>query len=165
MTKLKPGVLAGLTAGKTKTTPTSKVSLAGLTPPVRAHRGVDIKSSRLDAVNEWARETLTEENQMIYLRLKDGIITWIKANDMMADKKWTPLRESDLNAAISLASGDARVKPEVEPEPIPLIAIGWYQDSLGNLHKHLGSGEWDSPASTWKQLTKLADAGTLEYIS
>jgi hypothetical protein len=129
-------------------------------------------------VKSWANKIATEDNDMIYLRKKNGILYVMKA-EVHTSGKWERLDPKDEPVIIDMhgknleeklgnvdAAISAKETKEVveEPKVIPEIPIGWYQDDTANLFKYNGLGEWDTDAKQWEKLLKLADSGTLEFI-
>ena len=134
-------------------------------------------SSRVASVKSWANSIATEDNDMIYLRKKNGILYVMKA-EVNATGKWERLDPKDEPVIIDVhgknleqkLGNDAKVvdaaiaKQEEEAKIDTGFADGWYQDDGANLYKYLGAGSWDAPESSWIKLTKSVHAGTLEYI-
>lgn len=134
-----------------------------------------LMSTEIDTVKSWANKIATEDNDMIYLRKKNGILYVLKA-EVHTSGTWSRLDPKDEPVILDghgkaleekLGNVDAAiVTKEVieEPKVIPAIPIGWYQDSGANLFKYNGLGEWDTDARQWEKLLKLADSGNLEFI-
>ena len=139
------------------------------------------KDARVGVVKDWANDIATEDNDLIYLRKKNGILyvmkpevhtagTWERLDPtdepIISDVHGKTLEEKlgNPNAKIvDAATPVVEVKKE-KPKPFPKIATGWYQDSVANLFKYEGKGIWDTPEKDWEKLLNLADSGTLEFI-
>jgi hypothetical protein len=139
------------------------------------HRGIDIEATKIDVINSWANKIAVDDNDMIYLRKKNGIMYVMKAEPHTAGK-WEKLDPkavavvTDGHGAklegISLEPGGLPADgAPIEPAVIPQINLGWYQDEKAGLYKYEGEGKWDAPEKEWGKLLKLADAGILEFIS
>lgn len=129
--------------------------------------------SAITAIESWANGLAVKDNDMIYLRKKNGIMyvmkiephvsgTWEKLNPLA-----TPIITDEHGAkleAVSLADLRDELVAPVEPKPIPKIDLGWYQDANANLYKYTGQGIWDAPMSSWEKLLNLAESGTLEFL-
>lgn len=134
--------------------------------------------AQIKTVKDWANSIATEDNDMIYLRKKNGILYAMKV-EVHSTGTWTRLDPKDepvivdvhgKNLEEKLGNSDAKVvdaaiaKQEEEAKIDTGFADGWYQDEGANLYKYLGTGSWDAPESSWVKLTKSVHAGTLEYI-
>lgn len=125
------------------------------------------------AVKNWANKIATADNDMIYLRKKNGILYAMKVEPHLSGT-WEQLDVLDVpvvtdihgkNLVEALGGVASEIKAEeVKPKPIPKIALGWYQDSNANLYKYVGKGSWDAPEKDWEKLLNLADSGTLEFL-
>ena len=129
--------------------------------------------SELDVVTGWARKTLVNENDMIYMRLKDGVITWINANQMNGGVKGSGWTQLDPNEVPNSVSNPMLVGPDApSPEALEFAAkleqvpSGWYQDTASELYKYLGGGDWDSVDSNTKKkkLNQELVSGQLDYL-
>lgn len=129
----------------------------------------------IDAVNSWANKIATEDNDIIQLRKKNGIIYVMKVKPHHAgkweklDPKAVPVVTDEHGARLedkSLADlRDELVAVEEAPAPIPHMEIGWYQDQKADLFYYEGEGHWrEVDLKTNKKLTEAVVAGTLEYI-
>lgn len=132
-------------------------------------------SNPVDAVKDWANAIATEDNDMVYLRKKNGILYAMKVV-VHGEGKWERLDPRDTpvitdmhgkNLEEKLGNGDAAIVTEevvVEEKKLPAIKVGWYQDNVANLYKYNGDGTWDTDTKQWEKLLKLADSGSLEFI-
>lgn len=130
-------------------------------------------------VKSWANKIATEDNDMIYLRKKNGILYVMKA-EVHTSGTWNRLDPKDEPVIIDvhgktleekLGNPDAKIVDattvEVKPEePVILNApIGWYQDEKADLFYYEGEGHWrEVDLKTNKKLTEMVLAGTLEFI-
>lgn len=163
---------------------------AGATPPspsagsMAVYNGTDWVSmdgsstvliDPVDAVNSWANKIATEDNDIIQLRKKNGIIYVMKTEVCKAgkweklDPKAVPVVTDEHGARLedkTLATLGAEViVAEEELAPIPPMEIGWYQDQKADLFYYEGEGHWrEVDLKTNKKLTEAVVAGTLEYI-
>jgi len=129
----------------------------------------------IDAVNSWANKLATDDNDMIYLRKKNGIIYAMNVKPHTTgvweklDPKAVPVITDEHGAKledVSLAAlRDQLIASEEEPKPIPHMELGWYQDQKADLFYYEGEGHWrEVDLKTNKKLTEAVVAGTLEYI-
>lgn len=126
----------------------------------------------IEFVNQWANKIATEDNDMIYLRKKNGIMYVMKAEPHKAgkweklDPKATPVYVDPhgLKLAPELAPEGVEVPAEKEMKPIPNIPLGWYQDEKANLYYYSGTGIWDTDMKDWGKLLNKAESGELEYL-
>lgn len=129
----------------------------------------------IDAVNSWANKLTPNDNDMIYLRKKNGIIYVLEARPHTAGT-WEKLDPTavavvtDEHGAkledLSLATlRDKLISSEEEAKPVPPMEIGWYQDQKADLFYYEGEGHWrEVDLKTNKKLTEAVVAGTLEFI-
>lgn len=155
-------------------------------PILATHRGVDLgassgvhlhASTTTDTVKSWANSIATSDNDMVYLRKKNGILYVMKSEPHTAgvweklDPKDTPViidehgaRLEDLSLAALRAKLIASDTPP-EVEAVPGMEVGWYQDQKAELYYYEGEGHWrEVDLKTNKSLTKMVVAGTLEFI-
>lgn len=134
--------------------------------------GIKTTSGIQAAVKNWANKIATDDNDMIYLRKKNGILYVMKVEPHFGGK-WEQLDSLDFpvisdehgkKLVESLANLREELVTPAEPKPIPKIELGWYQDANANLYKYTGQGIWDAPMSSWEKLLNLADSGTLEFL-
>jgi hypothetical protein len=129
----------------------------------------------IDAVNSWANKIATDDNDLIYLRKKNGIIYVMKTEVCKAgkweklDPKAVPVITDEHGARLedkSPATLDAEaIVVEEEPTPIPHMEIGWYQDQKADLFYYEGEGHWrEVDLKVNKKLTEAVILGSLEYI-
>lgn len=134
--------------------------------------------SQVDVVKKWANSIATADNDMIYIRKKNGILYSMKA-EVHTTGTWERLDPKDepvitdvhgKNLEEKLGNPEAKIvdatTAEVKKEEpvIPNIPVGWYQDKVANLYRYEGVGSWDAPPKEWSKLLNLAESGTLEYI-
>ena len=134
----------------------------------------------VNAVKKWANEIATEDNDMIYLRKKNGILYVLKA-EVHTSGTWSRLDPADEPVIIDihgktleekLGNPDAKIVDATtateiveEQRVIPDIQIGWHQDQQANLYYYEGEGHWrEVDLKTNKKLTEAVVAGTLEFI-
>lgn len=150
----------------------------------KEHRGTDIGTvlgthmhvaeSSITTVNDWANSIATDDNDIIQLRKKNGIIYVMKVKPHASnaweklDPKATPVVTDHHGAKledVDLATlRDELVLPP-EAKPIPHMEIGWYQDQKANLFYYEGEGHWrEVDLKTNKKLTEAVVSGTLEFI-
>ena len=126
-------------------------------------------------VNSWANKIATEDNDIIQLRKKNGIIYVMKVEPHRSgkweklDPKAVPVIVDEHGARLedkSLAElRDELVAVEEVPTPIPHMEIGWYQDQKADLFYYEGEGHWrEVDLKTNKKLTEAVVSGTLEFI-
>lgn len=129
------------------------------------------------AIKDWANSVATDDNDMIYLRKKNGILYVMKV-EVHTTGKWERLDPKDEPVIVDThgknleekLGNDAKVvdaaiaKQEEEAKIDVSFKEGWYQDNVANLYKHFGAGSWDAPESSWIKLTKSVHAGTLDFI-
>ena len=126
-------------------------------------------------VDNWANKIATEDNDIIQLRKKNGIIYVMKVVPHFGgkweklDPKAVPVIVDEHGARLedkSLADlRDELVAVEEAPAPIPHMEIGWYQDQKADLFYYEGEGHWrEVDLKTNKKLTESVVAGTLEFI-
>lgn len=129
----------------------------------------------IDAVNSWANKIATDDNDIIQLRKKNGIIYVMKVKPHHTgkweklDPKAVPVVTDEHGARLedkTLAElRDELVAVEETPAPTPHMEIGWYQDQKADLFYYEGEGHWrEVDLKTNKKLTEAVVAGTLEYI-
>jgi hypothetical protein len=123
-------------------------------------------------VEEWANKIATEDNDLIYLRKKNGIMYVMKAEPHKAGK-WEKLNPNakpvyvdphGLKLAPELAPEGVEIPVEKKLKPIPNIPQGWYQDDKANLYYYSGTGMWDADMKDWGKLLNKAESGELEYL-
>lgn len=127
------------------------------------------------AVKIWANKIATDDNDIVQLRKKNGILYVMKVQAHTSNK-WEQLDPIDIPVVTDMHGEHlARsvgnlpdvvaqpIKP-AKPKPIPKIALGWYQDAQANLFKYEGKGVWDAAEKDWEKLLNLADSGTLEFL-
>jgi hypothetical protein len=126
-------------------------------------------------VNSWANKLAPNDNDIIQLRKKNGIIYAMKV-EPHANNKWEKLDPkaipvvTDIHGAkledVDLATLRNELIPSEEPSiPIPHMEIGWYQDNKADLFYYEGEGHWrEVDLKTNKKLTEMVVAGTLEFI-
>lgn len=139
-------------------------------------RTATLMPTAIDAVNSWANKLATDDNDMIYLRKKNGIVYVMKTEVCKAgkweklDPKAVPVVTDEHGARLedkilSTVSSE-HVTAVEEPTPTPHMEIGWYQDQKADLFYYEGEGHWrEVDLKTNKKLTEAVVAGTLEYIS
>jgi hypothetical protein len=126
------------------------------------------------AIKTWANSIAVNDNDMVYLRKKNGIMYVMKVEPHLSGI-WEKLDPTDIpvisdihGAKLEDRVADFVANPEIEEKnirPIPNIPLGWYQDSQANLYKYEGMGVWDSTElSTWSKLLNMVESGTLEFI-
>lgn len=142
---------------------------------VHLHIGKDIGKlpTTIDAVKSWANKILKEENDMLYMRRKNGVITWVVANRMMGETKWEQLDPADVPTVVGI-DGKVIAPAVVEETAEELefkkiladIPSGWYQDTAAELHHYLGNGDWESvPSNTLKKkMNQALLNGSLDYL-
>lgn len=110
-------------------------------------------------------DALRNDGDMVYVRKISGRLQWIKANDMMGDKKWvelTPVTASHLENGGNLPSDDlleetTKALRKLSAE-VNNYRPGWYQDSKGDLYQHDGS-TWLGEVPTYEQRKNLEYLG------
>lgn len=126
------------------------------------------------SVKIWANKIATDDNDMIYLRKKNGILYVMKVQPHLSGK-WEQLNPSDVPVAsdehgkkliesLSDLRDELVETKEQRLKPIPKIDLGWYQDANANLFRYNGTGMWDAPMEEWGKLLNLADSGMLEFL-
>ena len=103
-------------------------------------------------VDNWANKIATEDNDIIQLRKKNGIIYVMKVEPHRSgkweklDPKAVPVIVDEHGARLedkSLAElRDELVVANEPPAPIPHMEIGWYQDQKADLFYYEGEGHW-----------------------
>jgi hypothetical protein len=136
---------------------------------VTLHRGVDLPSTKIEPEFSWADKLIPHEGEMVYVRRKEGKLYWLKANDM-SNPNWVEIAGT---GKITTYGGNGNKKPDgptaseegIEEQELSHIPSGWYQDDTANLHQYVsGSGWKDVSHAKAKSLTKLAEAGSMEYL-
>jgi hypothetical protein len=136
----------------------------GLTPPIKA-------------IKSWANDIATKDNDMIYLRKKNGIMYVMKVEPHLSGK-WEKLDPTDVAVVtdvhgakledVTLASLRDELFMPTEPEeasPVPHMEVGWYQDEKAELSYYEGEGHWrEVDLKTNKKLTEMVITGTLKFI-
>lgn len=129
----------------------------------------------IDAVNSWANKIATEDNDLIYLRKKNGII-YVMKTEVHKSGKWekldpkavpviTDVHGAKLEDADLTTLGKQLVVAEEAQEPVPNMEIGWYQDQKADLFYYEGEGHWrEVDLKTNKKLTQSVVSGELEFI-
>jgi hypothetical protein len=128
-------------------------------------------------VDSWSHGIATDDNDIIQLRKKNGIIYVMKVEPHRSgkweklDPKAVPVVTDEHGARLedkSLAELRAELVAPTEPEeakPIPHMELGWYQDAKADLFYYEGEGHWrEVDLKTNKKLTEAVVAGTLEFI-
>jgi hypothetical protein len=132
----------------------------------------EVIDTEIKIVDGWANSIAVNDNDLIYLRKKNGIIYAMKVEPHLSGK-WKQLDptakpvyvdEHGLKLAPELAATAVKTVEEVELKPIPNLTLGWYQDDKANLYKYLGGGVWDSEIGLFGKLLVKAEAGELEYL-
>jgi len=142
-------------------------------------RTATLMPTAIDAVKSWANKIATEDNDIIQIRKKNGILYVMKAEVCMPatwyrlDPKDEPVI-TDVHGKIleeKLGNPNAEIVDattvEVKPEePVVLNApVGWYQDEKAELFYYEGEGHWrEVDLKTNKKLTEAVVSGSLEYI-
>jgi hypothetical protein len=133
---------------------------------------VEVIDTEIKIVDHWASSILVDDNDIVYLRKKNGITYVMKVEPHVANK-WEQLDptakpvyvdQHGLKLAPELAPEGVEVPVEKELKPIPNLTLGWYQDDKANLYKYLGGGVWDSEINLFGKLLVKAEAGELEYL-
>lgn len=139
--------------------------------------GSTLKSPTIDIVNSWAASIATDDNDLVYLRKKNGIIYVMKPAPHTSgiweklDPDAVPVI-TDIHGA-KLEDGSMDVLRDkliisdetIEIQPTPTINIGWYQDQKAELFYYEGEGHWrEVDLKTNKKLTEMVSADTLEFI-
>lgn len=131
----------------------------------------------INTVKHWANDIATADNDMIYLRKKNGIMYVMKV-EPHASGKWEKLDPTDIAVVtdmhgakledVTLASLRNELFEPVQPEevrPVPFMEIGWYQDEKAELSYYEGEGHWrEVDLKTNKKLTEMVITGTLKFI-
>ena len=144
----------------------------GMSSPTAA-----ILPTALDAVKSWANKIATDDNDIIQLRKKNGILYVMKVIPHTGNS-WEKLDPKDVPVITDMHGAKLedvdlatlrdelvlRVDPE-EAKPIPHMEVGWYQDDKAELYYYEGEGHWrEVDLKTNKKLTEMVIAGTLEFI-
>jgi hypothetical protein len=88
----------------------------------------------------------------------------------MSNPNWVEIAGT---GKITTYGGNGNKKPDgptaseegIEEQELSHIPSGWYQDDTANLHQYVsGSGWKDVSHAKAKSLTKLAEAGSMEYL-
>jgi len=142
---------------------------AGLTNP---YEDMEIIDTEIKTVDAWANSIAVNDNDMLYLRKKNGIMYVMKTEPHVSGE-WKQLDPTaipryvdphGLKLAPELAPEGVEVPAEKEMKPIPNIPLGWYQDDKANLYYYSGTGIWDTDMKEWGKLLNKAEAGELEYL-
>lgn len=128
----------------------------------------------VDVVDAWANSVATNDNDIIQLRKKNGIIYMMKI-EPFTKGKWEKLNPKSIPVIIdehgaklenaTLAEIPKLINAYLEPKPIPQIDLGWYQDEKTDLFYYEGENVWrgiDPMRCT--VLTDYAVSGKLEFI-
>ena len=138
-------------------------------------RTATLMPTAIDAVNSWANKLTPSDNDMIYLRKKNGIIYVLEARPHTSGR-WEKLDPAAV-AVVTDEHGakledetlatlrDKLITSEEEVKPVPQMEIGWYQDEKADLFYYEGEGHWrEVDLKTNKKLTEAVVTGTLEFI-
>jgi hypothetical protein len=140
-------------------------------------RTATLMPTAIDAVKSWANKIATDDNDMIQLRKKNGILYVMKVVPHRSNK-WEKLDPKDVAVITDVPGAKLedvdlatlrdelvlRVEPE-EAKPVPHMELGWYQDSKADLFYYEGEGHWrEVDLKTNKKLTESVVTGTLEFI-
>lgn len=144
--------------------------------PMKTKAAITPSKKDLAKINAWADNVAANDNDMIYLRKKNGIMYVMKVEPHRSGT-WEKLDPSavavisDVHGAkledVTLASLRDELVPPTEKEykPIPNIPLGWYQDDKANLYKYEGAAVWEgADMKEWGKLLNMAEAGILEFI-
>jgi hypothetical protein len=134
------------------------------------------KPAGLEIIKSWANGIAKDDNEMVYLRKKNGIFYVMKVEPNSGRTgKWEKLDCDDEpvitdihGAKLEEVAGEfvAQKAPvEKELKPIPNIPLGWYQDEKANLYRYNGTAMWEgADMKQWGKLLELADSGMLEFL-
>lgn len=133
------------------------------------------KDLTTEFVNSWANKIATEDNDIIQLRKKNGII-YVMKTEVCRPGKWEKLDPKAVpvitdehgarleDKTLATLGAEATVVEE-DLAPIPPMEIGWYQDDKADLFYYEGEGHWrEVDLKTNKKLTEAVVSGTLEFI-
>jgi hypothetical protein len=145
------------------------VSNGSVWVPIRSSAGVSPKTTKTEPDFTWADRLIPHEGEMVYVRRKEGKLYWLKANDM-SNPNWVEIAGT---SRIVTYGGNGNKKPDgptaseeidVEEE-VSYIPSGWYQDDTATLYQYVSGAGWkDVSHAKAKSLTKLAEAGSMEYL-
>jgi hypothetical protein len=143
------GRITGVATTYTPTTTTSTVSIAP------------------SPVVSWAGPLLPHDNDMLYVRRKEGKLYYLIANDYGGGSKWVEIAGSStlpVGKAAGKESREAEVTVEIIEDELPDFDYGWYQDPSANLYQYDSDG-WVGVATTLaKKLNKMTEDGKMEYL-
>jgi len=137
--------------------------------PISGSTGVAPKVAKVEPDFAWADKLIPHEGEMVYVRRKEGKLYWLKANDM-SNPNWVEIAGT---SRIATYGGNGNKKPEgptasdesIEEQELSHIPSGWYQDDTANLYQYVSGTGWKDVSHTKaKSLTKLAEAGSMEYL-
>jgi hypothetical protein len=137
--------------------------------PIGGSAGVLPKASKVEPDFSWADKLIPHEGEMVYVRRKEGKLYWLKANDM-SNPNWVEIAGT---SKIATYGGNGNKKPdgpidsgEIEEEQeLSHIPSGWYQDDTAALYNYVSGVGWKDVSNTKaKSLTRLAEAGEMEYL-
>lgn len=104
---------------------------------------------------------LKDDGDMVYIRVIGGRLQWLKANDMMGDKKWieyTPTLARKLEAGAVLPAMTHSAAEAVAIQEPESYEIGWYQDIKGDLYQFDGK-TWVGRTPSKKEIDALEFLG------
>lgn len=120
----------------------------------------------IDTINSWANKIATDDNDLIYLRKKNGII-YVMKTEVCRTGKWEKLDPKAVpmitdehgarlegKVAPSAGLGAFSIEEEIAIQEPEQYENGWYQDAKGNLHQYL-DGKWASGAPSIDKLEYL----------
>lgn len=145
------------------------VSNGSIWIPIRSGAGVAPKASTVEPDFAWADKLIPHEGEMVYVRRKEGKLYWLKANDL-SNPNWVEIAGT---SKIATYGGNGNKKPDgpidgeelKEEQEISHIPSGWYQDDTATLYNYVSGIGWSDVSNTKaKSLTKMAEAGQMEYL-
>lgn len=123
--------------------------------------------TKTPAIAVWAKSLLPNDNDMLYIRRKDGKLYYLKANDFGGSSSWVEI-EGSSTLAVGKAAG--KVAPEAEvsvtiiEDELPDFEYGWYQDPEAHLFQYNSEGWVGVTDSVSKKLNKMTEDGKMEYL-
>lgn len=123
--------------------------------------------TKTPAIAVWANPLLPNDNDMLYIRRKDGKLYYLKANDFGGSSSWVEI-EGSSTLAVGKAAG--KVAPEAEvsvtiiEDELPDFEYGWYQDPEAHLFQYNSEGWVGVTDAISKRLNKMTEEGKMEYL-
>lgn len=137
--------------------------------PISSHIGASPKATKVEPDFSWADKLIPNEGEMVYVRRKEGKLYWLKANDM-SNPNWVEISGT---SKIVTYGGNGNKKPDgptvseesIEEQELSHIPSGWYQDDAATLYEYVSGTGWkDASHAKARSLTKMAEAGQMEYL-